>query len=383
MVPSCIVFKNSSVFIHMDNTGRTRSTANQQSKTSTFQINNNMSATRLVDYVIIMYYVNFWLVSVGAAGVFFALFVFLLVPLCLPIWLTPLEPPLGHLPHSQVSYCWWLPAVCMQRWVTLTELGSHLWNLPLVVWHIHRWVTADGCLLYACKGELRLQSWVPTCGTSPWLSGTFTGELLLMALGSVCVCACVHACACVRVCVCVCKGKSWLGSQSFVEPPVGCLPGELVVKVVCCVHVKLSYRVWFALVEPPLGCLPHSLMSYCWWLLAVCVCPKVMFMCVCPKMRLVSQWFVEPPVGCLPNSQVSYCWWLLSVVCMQSWVTEFGSHLWNLPMVIFYIHRWVTADGCLLCVCAKVSHGWVHNNLWNLLLVVYYILCWLRSVRSL
>ena len=70
--------------------------------------------------------------------------------------------------------------------------------------------------------------------------------------------SCVRACACMRVCVCVCvcKGKSWLGSQSFVEPPVGCLPGELVVKVVCCVHVKLSYRVWFALVEPPLGCLP-------------------------------------------------------------------------------------------------------------------------------
>ena len=61
MVPSCIVFKNSSIkIIHMDNTGKTRSTAKQQSKTSAFQINNNnMSATRLVDYVIIMYYVNF------------------------------------------------------------------------------------------------------------------------------------------------------------------------------------------------------------------------------------------------------------------------------------------------------------------------------------
>ena len=160
-------------------------------------------------------------------------------------------------------------------------------------------------------------------------------------LSAVCVFVCV--CVCLCVCVCVCKGESWLGSQSFVEPPVGCVPGELVVKVVCCVHVKLNYRVWFALVEPPLGCLPHSLMSYCWWLLAVCVCPKVMFVRVCVSKdeagftmicgiscwmstRFTGElllmvvcclhaklsyrvWFtlVEPSHGHLPYSQVSYC----------------------------------------------------------------------------
>ena len=355
----------------MDSTGRTRSTAKQQSKTSPFQINNNMSATRLVDCnnnVLCRFLIGFsWCCrsifctfcfpscsfvpsnlahSSGTSlwsSTTFAGELLLIAVCCVHAKVSytyragfPLvEPALGCLAHSQVSYyCWWLSAVCMQSWVTLTGLGSHLWNLPLVVWHIHRWVTAAGsrlcvcvcakashgcvhnhlwnlllavyhihrwvsesCLLCACKVEL--QSLVNTCGTSSWLSTTFTDELLLVA---------------------------------------------------------------------------------------VCVCPKVMLMCVCVsegESWLVSQWFVEPPVGSLPNSQVSYYWWLLSVVCMQSWVTEFGSHLWNLPMVIFHIHRCVTTDGCLLCVSAKASPGLVHNNLWNLLLVVYHILCWLRSVKSL
>ena len=99
---------------------------------------------------------------------------------------------------------------------------------------------------------------VRTCGTSSWLSTTFTDELLLVAVGCVCLSE-----GDVRVCVSkdeagftmICGTSCWMSTK---------FTGELLLMVVvCCLHAKLSYRVWFTLVEPSHGHLLYSQVSYC------------------------------------------------------------------------------------------------------------------------
>ena len=226
------------------------------------------------------------------------------------------------------------------------QFGSLLWNLPLVIYHIRRWVTADGCLLCACKGELHLQSWVPTSGTCPWLSGTFTGELLLMA--------------------------------------------------VCCMHAKVSYayRAGFPLVKPPLGCLVHSHVSYCCWLSAVCVfvcvcvCVCVLVrVCVCVQRRVMAGFTIICGTSCwLCTRWVSgeSCLLCACEVELQSLVRTCGTSTWL--STAFTDELLLVAVGCVclsegdVCVCVCVQRwGWFHNDLWNLLLDVYQIHRWVTA----